>query len=49
MTEPSDDLDRLVAELDGEQRAAPAGDAPIDAWLALMAERHASDLLLLRR
>ncbi len=47
MTEPSDDLDRLVAELDGEQRAAPAGDAPIDAWLALMAERHASDLLLL--
>ena len=47
MTEPPDDLDRLVAELDGEQRAAPAGDAPIDAWLALMAERHASDLLLL--
>ena len=47
MTEPSDDLDRLVAELDGQQRAAPAGDAPVDAWLALMAERHASDLLLL--
>ena len=47
MTDPSDDLDRLVAELDGERRAAPAGDAPVDAWLALMAERHASDLLLL--
>ena len=45
--QPSDELDRLVAELDGQSRAAPAGDAPVDAWLAVMAERQASDLLLL--
>jgi twitching motility protein PilT len=42
-----DDLDRLAAELDDERRPAPAVDAPIDAWLTLMAERNASDLLLL--
>lgn len=47
MTEPPEDLDRLVAELDSEARSVPAGNAPIDAWLALMAERKASDLLLL--
>jgi twitching motility protein PilT len=47
MADPSDDLDRLVAELDGQQPATPAGDAPIDAWLGLMASRGASDLLLL--
>jgi twitching motility protein PilT len=43
----TDDLDRLVAELDSELRPVPAGNAPIDAWLSLMAERNASDLLLL--
>jgi twitching motility protein PilT len=43
----TDDLDRLVAELDIGARSAPTGNAPIDTWLALMAERGASDLLLL--
>ena len=43
----TDDLDRLVAELDSEARSARTGNAPIDAWLSLMAERKASDLLLL--
>ena len=41
----SDDLDRLVAELSatGEPSAGGAGLAP---WLALMADRNASDLVL---
>jgi twitching motility protein PilT len=44
----ADDLDRLVAELDVAHSAAPAGgDVPLDAWLHRMAERQASDLLLL--
>jgi twitching motility protein PilT len=43
-----DDLDRLVAELDsGGSPAAAAADAPLDEWLRRMAERQASDLLLL--
>ena len=42
-----DELDRLAAELD-TRRLAPADAATkLDAWLALMAERGASDLRLL--
>jgi twitching motility protein PilT len=43
----TDDLDRLVAELDSGRPAAPVAEARLDAWLRLMAERRASDLLLL--
>jgi twitching motility protein PilT len=43
----SDDLDRLVAELDGADRRAPPAEARLDEWLRLMSDRQASDLLLL--
>ncbi len=43
----ADDLDRLVAELDtGSSPVASSADAPLDEWLRRMAERQASDLLL---
>jgi twitching motility protein PilT len=43
----SDDLDRLVAELDAGRRAGGDVGTRLDGWLGLMAERGASDLLLL--
>jgi len=43
----SDDLDRLVAELDAGRRGAGDVGARLDGWLGLMAERGASDLILL--
>jgi twitching motility protein PilT len=46
MTDPLD-LDRLVSELEQLRGAAPAvGPSRLDGWLRLMAERGASDLLL---
>jgi len=46
MDEPSD-LDRLVAELGGTVRdAASRSDVRLDDWLRLVADRNASDLLL---
>ena len=48
MTEPLDDLDRLVSELEAVR---PDGGAvatgQLDGWLRVVAERGASDLLLL--
>jgi len=42
-----DDLDRLVAELDGARRpAGTSSETRLDAWLRVMAERQAADLLL---
>jgi len=46
MTEPFDDLDRLAEALDGPSRRAPDDGPGLAPWLALMAERAASDLLL---
>jgi twitching motility protein PilT len=46
MTDPIDDLDQLVSELEGLQPAAPRGASRLDGWLRLVAEREASDLLL---
>ena len=47
MSDPSDDLDRLVAELESVAGRAPAeGDSRLDEWLRLIADRGASDLLL---
>jgi twitching motility protein PilT len=48
MSEPSDDLDRLADELEmsGREAIRPAGGG-LDVLLRLMAERAASDLLLL--
>ena len=43
----SDDLDRLARELDGSRRATPEADVRLDGWLRVVAERRASDLLLL--
>jgi twitching motility protein PilT len=43
----SDDLDRLVAELDAGRRGAADVGTRLDGWLGLMADRGASDLLLL--
>lgn len=42
--EPLNDLDRLASELGSP--AAPAADAPLGRWFELMAERRASDLIL---
>src|SRR5262245_24236755 len=45
-----DDLDRIAAELDAPLRPAPsrpASSSRLDAWLRTVAERGASDLLLL--
>jgi twitching motility protein PilT len=47
MASPEDDLDRLVSELETALPPAPAvGDARLEPWLRMMAEREASDLLL---
>jgi twitching motility protein PilT len=44
----SDDLDKLVAELDVDRPSGgPSGVSRLDEWLHVMAERQASDLLLL--
>jgi len=44
----SDDLDRIVRELEAAQPGSPeGGDDRLDGWLALAVEREASDLLLL--
>ena len=42
--EPLNDLDRLASALDSPN--APAADAPLGRWFELMAERDASDLIL---
>jgi twitching motility protein PilT len=42
-----DDLDRLIEALDGGHLAHPRSSAPLDRWLTRMAERGASDLVLL--
>jgi twitching motility protein PilT len=47
MTNPADDLDRLVAELEAG-RADGSSSADLDRWLSMIAERHASDLLLVQ-
>ena len=44
---PEDDLDRLVAELDTGRLGFADGGTKLDLWLGVMAERGASDLLLL--
>ncbi len=44
---PSDDLDRLVAELDAGRLSPRDAGTKLDLWLGVMAERGASDLLLL--
>jgi twitching motility protein PilT len=41
-----DDLDRLVSELEGARAARPGGASRLDTWLRMVAEREASDLLL---
>lgn len=45
--DPIDDLDRLVDELERDRVPGPSGAARLDEWLDLMADRQASDLLLL--
>jgi twitching motility protein PilT len=42
-----DELDRLAAELEQAYGAVPAPDSGLESWLAVMADRSASDLLLL--
>jgi len=44
---PFDDLDRLAAELDAMRGDVPAMGARLEGWLQHLAERDASDLLLL--
>ena len=46
MTLPLDDLDRLADELEAGRSDAPSGPSRLEAWLRLVAERDASDLLL---
>jgi twitching motility protein PilT len=46
MTDPIDDLDRLVTELEGLRAWASRGASRLDSWLRVVAERGASDLLL---
>ena len=48
-TTPPDDLDRLVSELETTRVdiRLSAGGSKLDAWLQLVAEREASDLLLM--
>jgi twitching motility protein PilT len=46
MSDPIDDLDQLVSELEGLQVAPARGASRLDGWLRLVAERDASDLLL---
>jgi twitching motility protein PilT len=43
----SDDLDRLVAELDSRRTVAAESGVRLDGWLRVVADRGASDLLLL--
>ena len=47
MDEPFDDLDRLVSELDAVRLDTRAGASRLEPWLRLVAERDASDLLLI--
>jgi twitching motility protein PilT len=47
MSDPTDDLDRLVRELNDAGLDAPSRSEGLDAWLRLMAEREASDLFLI--
>jgi twitching motility protein PilT len=47
MGDTADDLERLVEELNSAERAVPPAGARIDRWLELVAQRSASDLLLL--
>jgi twitching motility protein PilT len=47
MEDATDDLDRLVEELDLRRAASPPGANRLDRWLRVVAERSASDLLLL--
>ena len=47
MSDAADDLERLVEELNSAQRVVPPAGARIDRWLELVADREASDLLLL--
>jgi twitching motility protein PilT len=46
MTLPIDDLDRLADELEAGRSDAPSGPSRLEGWLRLIAERDASDLLL---
>src|SRR5262245_42631467 len=41
-----DELDRIAAELDAPLVEAPRAGAGLDGWLKIVADRHASDLLL---
>ena len=47
MGDTADDLERLVEELNSAERAVPPAGARLDPWLELVAQRSASDLLLL--
>ncbi len=46
MTDPIDDLDRILAELDTRRAETPAAGSALEGWLRAVAERDASDLLL---
>ena len=46
MTPYPDDLDRLVSELEALRVNAPAAGSRLEGWLQLVAEREASDLLM---
>jgi Tfp pilus assembly pilus retraction ATPase PilT len=46
MAHPPDDLDRLAAALEAAQADVPPGGSRLEGWLRLVAERDASDLLL---
>ena len=47
MSEPLEDLDRIASELEAIRPDVPVGASRLDGWLHLVAEREASDLLLL--
>ena len=47
MNDPLDDLDSIASELEAVRAEVPAGASRLDGWLRLVAEREASDLLLL--
>jgi twitching motility protein PilT len=46
MAEPLDDLDRIAAEFAATRFDTPRGASRLEAWLRTVAERQASDLLL---
>jgi twitching motility protein PilT len=46
VTQPFDDLDRLVTELESMRAEVRPGPSRLEGWLQLVAERQASDLLL---